>query len=180
MSSVALQHPVAAERVSRRARTSHRAQAIADHLAEGAEALAAFARRLTDTEWQTRLPNDGRKIGVVIHHVASAYPLHIELARMVTEGRPVTGVTPEHIDLMNAMHARDNDDAMMEATLVLLRCNSIDAEAAIRVMSDEDLDQAAPVSLHGGAPLTCQFVLEAHAVRHSYHHLSRIRAALRR
>jgi hypothetical protein len=27
-------------------------------------------------------------------------------------------------------------------------------------------------------PLTCQFFLEDHAVRHSYHHLAGIRAAL--
>ena len=26
------------------------------------------------------------------------------------------------------------------------------------------------------APITCQFMLENHAVRHSYHHLSRLRA----
>ena len=36
---------------------------------------------------------------------------------------------------------------------------------------------AAPVSLNS-APLTCQFFLEDHAVRHSYHHLARIKAAL--
>jgi len=34
------------------------------------------------------------------------------------------------------------------------------------------------VSLYANAILTCQFVLEDHAVRHSYHHLGRIRAAL--
>jgi len=34
------------------------------------------------------------------------------------------------------------------------------------------------VSLNANAPLTCQFILEDHAVRHSYHHLARIRAAL--
>src|SRR5439155_112106 len=42
------------------------------------------------------------------------------------------------------------------------------------------LDQAAAVSLNSDAPLTCQFMLEDHAVRHSYHHLARIRAALAR
>ena len=36
-----------------------------------------------------------------------------------------------------------------------------------------------PVSLYEDAPLTCQFVLEDHAVRHSYHHLMLIRKALR-
>jgi hypothetical protein len=35
------------------------------------------------------------------------------------------------------------------------------------------------VSLYSDAPLTCQFVLEDHAVRHSYHHLARLRAALK-
>ena len=39
-------------------------------------------------------------------------------------------------------------------------------------------DRAAPVSLNSDAPLTCQFFLEDHAVRHSYHHLPQIKAAL--
>jgi hypothetical protein len=47
-----------------------------------------------------------------------------------------------------------------------------------RALSDEELDRAATVSLNADAPLTCQFFLEDHAVRHSYHHLARIRAAL--
>jgi len=54
------------------------------------------------------------------------------------------------------------------------------AAAAIRALSDEDLDQAAPMSLNSDAPLTCQFFLEDHAVRHSYHHLARVREALKR
>ena len=61
--------------------TSQRAQALADRLELGARALAAFASALTDAEWQTRVPKDGRKIGVVVHHVASMYPLEIQLAQ---------------------------------------------------------------------------------------------------
>jgi hypothetical protein len=50
---------------------------------------------------------------------------------------------------------------------------------SIRAPGDEDPDRAAPVSLNGDAPLTCQFTLEDRAVRHSYHHLAGIiRAAL--
>jgi hypothetical protein len=52
------------------------------------------------------------------------------------------------------------------------------AAAAIRGFSDEELDRAASVSLNADAPLTCQFMLEDHAVRHSYHHLAAIRTAL--
>ncbi|HEX7940612.1 MAG TPA: hypothetical protein VF488_02340, partial [Gemmatimonadaceae bacterium] len=60
----------------------------------------------------------------------------------------------------------------------LLRRNSTAAAAAIRALGDEELDLAAPVSLNADAPLTCQFMLEDHAVRHSYHHLAIIRRAL--
>jgi hypothetical protein len=59
--------------------------------------------------------------------------------------------------------------------LDLLDANSKAAAAAIRALTDEQLLRAAPVSLYADAPLTSQFVLEDHAVRHSYHHLARLR-----
>jgi hypothetical protein len=157
-----------------------RADALADRLEAGARALASFAGSLTDAEWQTRVPHDGRKIGVIVHHVASVYPVEIQLAQTLAAGTPVTGVIPEDINAMNAAHARDNADVTKEATLDLLRRNSAAAAAAIRALSDAELDRAAPASLYSDAPITCQFMLEDHAVRHSYHHLARIRATLKR
>jgi hypothetical protein len=79
---------------------------------------------------------------------------------------------------MNAAHANQHCSVTKEEALDLLERNSTAAAKAIRALSDEELDQAAPVSLNSDAPLTCQFMLEDHAVRHSYHHLARIRAAL--
>ena len=87
----------------------------------------------------------------------------------------MTGVTWDDVHEMNAGHAKENDAVTKEAALDLLRRNSAAAAAAIRALSDEELDRAAPVSLNADAPLTCQFMLEDHAVRHSYHHLARIR-----
>jgi hypothetical protein len=157
-----------------------RARALAERLEQGARALDAFARSLTDAEWQSRLPKDGRKLGVVVHHVANVYPLEIQVAQVLAGGKPVTGVTMDDINAMNAGHAREHDGVTREAALDLLARNSAAASAAIRELSDEELDRAAPVSLYGDAPLTCQFFLEDHAVRHSYHHLARMRAALKR
>ena len=157
---------------------SQRANALAVRLEQGARALEAFASALTDVEWQTRVPKDGRKIGVVVHHVARMYPLEIELAQALAAGKPVAGVSWDDVHALNAGHAREHDAVTKEEALDLLRQNSAAAAAAIRALSDEELDQAAPVSLNSDAPLTCQFFLEDHAVRHSYHHLARIRAAL--
>ena len=44
---------------------SSRANALADRLEKGAAALVSLASSLTDSEWQTRLPKDGRKVSVV-------------------------------------------------------------------------------------------------------------------
>jgi DinB superfamily len=155
-----------------------RADNLAERLEQGALALARFAKTLTDAQWLTRVPKDGRTIGVIVHHVASVYPLEIELAQKLAAGQPISDVTAKDVDAMNAKHARENSAVIKEAALELLARNSGAASAAIRALSDQALAQAAPVSLYGGAPLTCQFLLEDHAVRHSYHHLSVIVRAL--
>ena len=155
-----------------------RAEVLATTLENGAEALATLASRLTPQEWETRLPKDGRKVGVVVHHVASVYPLEIELAQKLAAGGALTDVTWDAVHEMNAGHARENDLFTREEAVSLLRKNAAAAATAIRTMTDGELDKVAPNSLYGGAPLTTQFMLEDHAVRHSFHHLAGIRRAL--
>jgi DinB superfamily len=159
---------------------NYRSEALANRLEAGAAALAKFAATLSDAEWRTRLPHDGRKVGVVVHHVASVYPIEIQLAKLLAAGQPVTGVTWDGIATMNRDHAMENDGVTKDAVLALLAANSAAAAAAIRALNDVELDSAASLSLNSDAPLTCQFMLEDHAVRHSYHHLAGIRAALGR
>jgi hypothetical protein len=156
-----------------------RTQALADRLENGAAALADFASSLTTAEWETPVPHDGRKVGVVVHHVATVYPIEIQLAQTIAGGKPIEGVTSDDINVMNAGHARENAAVRKEAAVELLRRNSAAAAAAIRALNDDELDRAAPASLYGGAPVTAQFVLEDHAVRHSYHHLARIQRTLK-
>ncbi len=160
--------------------TSQQAAALADRLEAGARALAAFAADLTDTEWRTPVPHDGRPVGVVVHHVASVYPVEIELAQVLAGGKPMIGVTMDDIHAMNAKHATDFAAVTKAEALELLRTNSAVAAAAIRALSDEQLTSAATVSLYADAPLTCQFFLEDHAVRHSYHHLARLKRTIAR
>jgi hypothetical protein len=159
---------------------SKRSDGLADRLEQGARALIAFAGTLTDAEWATPIPHDGRKVGVVVNHVASVYPIETHLALTVARGKPVTGVTPADVDAMNGAHSKENDGVAKAETLELLRKNSEAAAAALRALSDAELDSCALVSLYANAPLTSQFVWEDHAVRHSYHHLAKIRAALNR
>jgi hypothetical protein len=158
---------------------SKRNEALAERLEQGALELANFAKTLAEAEWQSRLPKDGRTLGVIVHHVASVYPVEIHLAQTIASGRPIVDVTSAVIDRMNAEHAKTFANVTRAETLELLARNSAAAAAAIRALSDEDLDRAGPISFYEGAPLTTQFMLEDHAVRHSYHHLALLRAGLK-
>ena len=155
-----------------------RANALADRLILGARELAKFAESLSDSEWNKAVLGDGRTIGVVVHHVASVYPIEVELAQILGKGNLITEVSKEAIDNMNAEHAIENNRVDRQETLELLRINSNNAASAIREFKDEELDNSAPVSLYFDAPLTAQFFIEDHALRHSFHHLGKIKASL--
>jgi uncharacterized damage-inducible protein DinB len=155
-----------------------RTERLARRLEANAKALADYAAGLTPEQWRTPMPHDGRTIGVIVNHVASIYPLEIELARSIAAGKPLVGVSWDVVATVNAGHAKENQDTTKEDTLALLKKNSDAAAAAIRALTDEDLDRAVTQSLYGDAELTCQFFLEDHAVRHAIHHLAKIRAAL--
>ena len=85
---------------------------------------------------------------------------------------------PSGAALALSFGARANSAVTKDEAIELLRRNSVAAAFAIRALSDDELDRSDTVSLNADAPLTCQFFLEDHAVRHSYHVLARIRAAL--
>lgn len=160
---------------------SRRAELLAARVEEGAAGLAAFAEGLSDAEWGTPMsPTDRRTVGQIVNHVALVYPIEVDLATAVAGGNTVTDVTWQVVAELNAGHAREHATVGKAEALDLLRRNSRQAAERVRGFSDEELDRAAPFSLNSGAPVTAQFVVEDHAVRHSWHHLARIRAALGR
>jgi hypothetical protein len=160
---------------------ARRADLLADRIEQGASLLAAFAEGLSDAEWSLAgMANDRRTIGVIVHHVATMYPIEVDVARVIASGTAVTDVTWEVVAELNAKHARENACVTRAAALELLRRNSREAAAAVRAFTNEELEQAAPFSLSVGAPVTAQFVIEDHALRHSWHHLARIRAIVGR
>jgi hypothetical protein len=160
---------------------SRRADLLAARIEEGATGLATFAEGLSSTEWaMPTSTTDRRTVGQIVNHVALVYPIEIDLARAIGAGNAVTDVTWSVVAELNAGHAREHGQVAQAAAIDLLRRNAREAAAAVRTFTDEQLDQTAPFSLSYGAPVTAQFVLEDHAVRHSWHHLSRIRSAVGR
>ena len=157
---------------------SKRAEALANRILKGAQELVALAQGLSATEWNTLCPNESRTVGVLIHHVASAYKVEVKLIQGLAAGKAIEGVTWAMVDQGNAEHADANKDISKAETLELLKQNSAFAADAIRALSDEALDKASPISLNSDAPLTTQYFIEEHPISHPYIHLKSIRDAL--
>jgi len=157
------------------------AEALAKRVTGGAEGLAAFAKGISDAEWNTRMsPTDPRTIGQVVNHVALMYPIEVDVTRSIAQGKDMAGLTHEVVAGVNAKQVEDHPSPTRAGALELLRKNSAEAAAAIAALTDEELNGAAPFGLASGATITAQFVIEDHAIRHSWHHLGRIRARLGR
>jgi hypothetical protein len=155
---------------------STRTEELAARLEQGFAQLASYAEGLSAQDWVATVPQEGRSVGVLVHHVATMYPVEVDLAQIIANGQAVTGVTWDLVAEINANHAYEHAEPDRTATLALLRRNGAEAAAAIRALTDAELDTVVPNSLYGGAPLSLQFWLEDHQVSHSYKHLAAIRA----
>src|SRR5262249_32941781 len=119
MSSVVSNRPDAKPASSTAVAVSRRAEALAVRLEQGARALADLASTLTEAQWQTRIPKDGRKVGVVVHHVGFMYPIEITVAQTVAAGTPVVGLTMDNVHEINAGHAKERDSVTKDEALEL-------------------------------------------------------------
>ena len=161
--------------------SQRRADALADRIEKGARELEAFAQGLSEKEWKMPCNDrDRRPLGVLVHHVASMYPIEIDVVKAVASGKAIEDVTWEAVAGINSKHNGEHGGVTKAEALDLLRRNSRDAAAAVRKLTDAELDTAAPFSLSFGAPMTAQFVIEDHPLRHPWHHLARMKKTLGR
>ncbi len=157
---------------------STRSDALANRLLLGARQLQKFAEGLSDAAWDTICSNEVRPVGVLVNHVASMYPVEVDLIKVLSSGKAIEGVTWDIVDGINVEHAESQHNCNKVETLALLEKNSNAAADAVRGLSDEQLDLASPISLNADAPLTTQYFIEDHAITHAFAHLASIKAAL--
>jgi hypothetical protein len=112
--------------------------------------------------------------------VANMYPIEMDLTGAIAAGKPIEGVTHEVVADINAKHAKEFDGVTLQQALDLLAKNSAAAAAGIRALSDSQLEQASTNSYYYDAPVTCQFWVEDHPMRHSFHHLGKMKAAVQK
>src|SRR5215470_2897625 len=112
-----------------------RAEGLAARVEQGTQALAAFAEGLSNEAWRT-VCDDGRTVGVLVHHVASQLIGETDVMKQMAAGKAFTGVTWAMVDEGNAAHAKANASCSQQEAAELLRRNGALAADAIRALSD--------------------------------------------
>jgi hypothetical protein len=86
--------------------------------------------------WLEPVSGTDRPVGVIVHHVASMYPIEIDVARAIASGKAVTDVTWKVVAELNGKHAQENAEVTKAAAVEPLRRNSRKAAAAVRAFKE--------------------------------------------
>ena len=155
-----------------------------DELLAQIDAATAAARatieKCTAAQWTTQIEEEGRTVGVVLHHIAYAMPFVVEWALGVARGKGVPAVTYDDVHALNHQHAEAQANVDPATTLALLASNAAAAREALGQLTDADLQTSTPFALIGGNPVTTQQMVQWFLVNHAHNHLGSIDEILKR
>lgn len=156
--------------------TSERSRVFADDFAVANADCLDFVRSCSEDQWQLAVPGEGWSVGVVLHHVAEGHEHGLRWLESMARGTGVAD-SAEEIDRANAAHAVRAEDVGPDETLALLESNGAALEAALRALTDEELDRCAPFGPAGGRELPTSDLAPV-AARHAREHLAHAQVAV--
>ncbi len=152
-----------------------RARVLTDKFEQANQELIRTVEHCPDAQWRAATSGEGWSVGVVTHHVAEAHKAIAGLIQLAATGQPLPGLTMEIIDQRNAEHAKQHANCAKAETLDLLRQHGAAAAAAVRGLSDDQLDRIAQARI---GPMKVQEMVERILIGHVQNHLGSIRAAI--
>ncbi len=157
---------------------SERAQTLAQRFDEELQAFIALTEAFTPEQWRQLSTIEGWPVGVVAHHVAIAFPVVTRWIQKVAAGRPVS-LPRSAINEANAQHAQVEGGYAQADTIALLREHGAATAAYLRGLSDEELQQKAPLAPAEGQELSADQVIRHSLIHHIQEHKAHIQQALR-
>ena len=154
------------------------ARELAERFERSNDEIIAVAEGCSDEQWGTLVPDEGRTVGVLCHHVAERYGFQTQLVQALSTGAAGPAVDAEAIRAANAQHMEDYANCTKDEALALLRQNGAAARAVVEALTDEQLEREGRLVLYGDRPVTARVVIEGRLLGHPRSHLQGIRAVL--
>ena len=144
------------------------------------QAVADFAKEIEacpDAKWSATT-GEGWSVAATAQHVAGQFPLEMEFITAGAEGRALPTYDWDYDNGKNDGRAAKEMTVTKEHVLKTLRDGSASTAAYIRGLSDQQLDNKAPLALANGAEVTTeQLILGGVLIDHVRGHLKSIQAA---
>jgi hypothetical protein len=157
---------------------STRAQALAERFEQTSEEFAALVEGCSDADWRSVCKGEGWSVGVTAHHVAGGFGRQRGWLASAANGealkRPAGGPDP-----INAQHAQEFADVTREETLEVARRDAVALTAAIRALTDEQLDRSVQFR-RDGPPWSVAELVQRVFVGHIQMHATSIHEAIGR
>jgi hypothetical protein len=141
---------------------------------EATAATTAVIEKCSNGDWETAVPDEGRTVGVVLHHIAYAIPFVVEWAINLAHGEGAPAISYDDIHGLNHQHAEAQANVDKATTLTLLQTNVQAAQEQLGQLTDADLQVAATFPLIGGQAITTQQMVQWFLVNHAHNHLATV------
>jgi len=151
-----------------------RAESLAKQFEAKAAELTAVIKGLSDADWKKTTEAEKWSVGVTAHHVAGSHEGILGIVKTLAAGQSIPNFTMDMLHEMNAKHAKEQANCSKAETLALHEKNAAAATAAVRALSDAELDQKGTV-LAGMPAMTTQQVVENILINHIADHMGSIR-----
>lgn len=151
-----------------------RAESLAKQFEAKAAELTAVIKGLSDADWKKTTEAEKWSVGVTAHHVAGGHEGILGIVKTLAAGQSIPNFTMDMLHEMNAKHAKEQANCSKAETLALHEKNAAAATAAVRALSDAELDQKGTV-LAGMPAMTTQQVVENILINHIADHMGSIR-----
>jgi choline dehydrogenase-like flavoprotein len=151
-----------------------RAESLAKQFEAKVAEMTGVIAKLSESDWKKTTADEKWSVGVTAHHVAGGHEGILGLVKTIASGQSIPNFTMAMLDEMNAKHAREHAGCTKAETLALHEKGAAAAAAAVRALSDAQLDQSGTV-ITGVPPMTTQQVIEGILINHITDHLGSIR-----
>ena len=138
---------------------AERAEALATKFEAANNDVISMVESASDDQWKATTEEEGWPVGVVAHHIGGGHPLIAGLVQALASGAEIPPLTTEQLDQANAKHSEEHANCTKEETLEMLRTGGVAAAAAVRGLTDEQLDKTSTV-IAGAPDMSVEQVIE--------------------
>jgi uncharacterized damage-inducible protein DinB len=155
-----------------------RSQALAEQFEQTNLGVIAVVEQCSDAQWHAICPDEGWSVAVTANHIGWAHGVILGWVQSIAAGQGMPAITMEQINEVNHQRTEQLAGCTKAETLELIRAGGVEAAAAVRGLTDEELDRSAPVGLLDGQVLTAEQMITFVLIGHAQRHLASIRSAL--